>query len=122
MLYSELQPPTPPERPKMPYLRFCNQAWKTMKEDNPELKFGEIGKMIGQKWTSLDDEEKQKYIDPYEAERAEYRKASAIYLQSPKYQAYLAAKEKRKVQVENAQKKKVTGKRETRSKKIYSRL
>jgi len=105
MINNELKPPKPPERPLMPYMRFCKQVWETIKQDNPDLKLGEIGKMIGQRWRNMADEEKQKFLDQYEAEKVEYHRATAIYQQSPAYQAYLAAKEQQKQQEQKVKEK-----------------
>lgn len=57
-----------------------------VKNQNPELKFVEIGKIIGGMWRKMSEEERSEYTEEYETEKVDYERKMAQYKNTPAFQ------------------------------------
>jgi len=76
--------PNAPKRGLSAYMFFANDNRDKVREDNPGIKFGEVGKMLGEKWKELTTKDKEPYDkkakedkERYEREKAEYANKGA---------------------------------------------
>merc|ERR1712226_1750504 len=53
--------PNAPKRPMGAYFLFMNDYRDATKAENPDLKIGEIAKLLGEKWANIEKEEKETY-------------------------------------------------------------
>jgi len=62
--------PNAPKRGLSAYMFFANDQRDSVREENPGIKFGEVGKLLGARWKALDDKQRT----PYETKAAEDKK------------------------------------------------
>ncbi|RKO91343.1 high mobility group box domain-containing protein, partial [Blyttiomyces helicus] len=71
--------PNAPKKPPTSYLLFSIETRPQLKNDNPEASFGALGKMLGDAWKVLPDNEKETYKVRAEAEKTRYDQEMANY-------------------------------------------
>jgi len=71
-----------PKKPLSPYFRFMVKVRSDLAQQHPELKFIDLVKLIGQKWTKLDEASKEHYSNAFHAEMGPYTKLLAKYNES----------------------------------------
>ena len=91
--------PMAPKAPLNGYLVYFNEERVSMRQQNPNMSFGELTKVIAVKWKELAADEKTRYIAQAELNKERYVKEMDEYKQSDAYKQYLkensAAKIKR---------------------------
>jgi len=71
--------PNAPKRGLSAYMFFANDNRDKVREDNPGIKFGEVGKLLGERWKELTDKEKGPYEAKAAADKKRYEKEKAEY-------------------------------------------
>ncbi|KAK9893524.1 hypothetical protein P389DRAFT_198779 [Cystobasidium minutum MCA 4210] len=71
--------PNAPKRALSAYMIFSNEQRQTVKEENPDATFGEMGKLLGARWKEMDDNAKKPYVAKAEVEKQRYEREKAAY-------------------------------------------
>ncbi|KAL8277100.1 hypothetical protein RQP46_010528 [Phenoliferia psychrophenolica] len=71
--------PNAPKRPLSAYMFFSQDQRATVKEDNPDASFGDLGKLLGAKWKEMEDDDKKPYNKQAEDDKVRYEAAKTAY-------------------------------------------
>ncbi|PSN66708.1 Non-histone chromosomal protein 6 [Corynespora cassiicola Philippines] len=71
--------PNAPKRGLSAYMFFANEQRDKVREENPGIKFGEVGKMLGEKWKSLTEKQRAPYEAKAAADKKRYEEEKAKY-------------------------------------------
>ncbi|CAL4108992.1 unnamed protein product [Meganyctiphanes norvegica] len=82
----------PPKAPVTAYVLFINERRKYYKDTRPECTFGEVTKLLGAEWSSMNDEQKVVYVNRSDQDKKRYRNELQAYRQSHDYQILLRKK------------------------------
>ncbi|KAI8095259.1 high mobility group box domain-containing protein [Thamnidium elegans] len=69
--------PSTPKRGLSAYMFFSQDQRSTVKEESPDATFGQIGKLLGEKWKSMTDEQKKPYVAKAEIDKKRYESEKA---------------------------------------------
>jgi len=61
------------------FLLYCNDNRELVNGANPEASFGELGKLLADKWKSIDDNGKKKYEVLATKDKERYQKEMEVY-------------------------------------------
>mmetsp|Transcript_22132 Transcript_22132/g.36924 ORF Transcript_22132/g.36924 Transcript_22132/m.36924 type:complete len:93 (-) Transcript_22132:301-579(-) len=64
--------PNAPKRPLAAYMFFCKETRDKIKEELPESTFGEIGRILGQRWADADVPTKKRFAEMAEEDKVRY--------------------------------------------------
>jgi hypothetical protein len=71
--------PNAPKRGLSAYMFFANEQRDKVREDNPGIKFGEVGKVLGEKWKALNEKQRTPYEAKAAADKKRYEEEKAAY-------------------------------------------
>jgi len=71
--------PNAPRRGLSAYMFFANEQREIVREENPGIKFGDVGKMLGQRWKNLPEDDKAPYEAKAAADKKRYEDEKAAY-------------------------------------------
>lgn len=68
-----------PKAAKSAYIFFCADHRPAIMKKNPEIKFGEVGKALGAKWKSLNENQKTKYKNAAKLDKSRFNGEMLAY-------------------------------------------
>ncbi|BCR93562.1 high-mobility group nucleosome-binding protein [Aspergillus luchuensis] len=71
--------PNAPKRGLSAYMFFANDNREKVREENPGISFGQVGKMLGERWKALSDTDRRPYEEKAAADKKRYEDEKASY-------------------------------------------
>lgn len=72
--------PKAPKRGLSAYMFFANEQRENVRTENPGISFGQVGKMLGERWKALSDKQRTPYIDMATRDKLRYEEQMANYV------------------------------------------
>jgi len=73
--------PNAPKRALSAYMYFANECREDVRAANPGIKFGDLGKRLGQMWKELSEDERKPYEEKAAADKQRYESERETYKQ-----------------------------------------
>ncbi|QKX56815.1 uncharacterized protein TRUGW13939_03922 [Talaromyces rugulosus] len=72
--------PNAPKRGLSAYMFFANENRERVREENPGIAFGPLGRKLGEIWKSMDETDRKPYEEKAVADKKRYEEQKASYL------------------------------------------
>ncbi|KAG5839447.1 hypothetical protein ANANG_G00205050 [Anguilla anguilla] len=77
-----------PKAPLTGYVRFMNDRREQLRAERPDVPFPEITRMLGNEWSKLPPDEKQRYLDEAEKDKERYMQELEKYQKTEAYKHF----------------------------------
>ncbi|XP_072291617.1 high mobility group protein 20A [Eucyclogobius newberryi] len=77
-----------PKAPLTGYVRFMNDRREQLRAERPDVPFPEITRMLGNEWSKLQPDEKQRYLDEAEKDKERYMRELEKYQKTEAYKHF----------------------------------
>ncbi|KAJ7998264.1 hypothetical protein DPEC_G00220830 [Dallia pectoralis] len=77
-----------PKAPLTGYVRFMNDRREQVRAERPDVPFPEITRMLGNEWSKLPAEDKQRYLDEAERDKERYMRDLEKYQKTEAYKHF----------------------------------
>jgi hypothetical protein len=81
--------PNAPKRGLSAYMFFANEQRENVREENPGISFGQVGKLLGERWKALNDKQRTPYEAKAAADKKRYEDEKAAYNVSTSFHSIL---------------------------------
>jgi len=71
--------PNAPKRGLSAYMFFANEQRDNVREENPGISFGQVGKLLGERWKALNTKQKIPYETKAATDKKRYEDEKAQY-------------------------------------------
>jgi len=71
--------PNAPKRGLSAYMFFANEQRENVREENPGISFGQVGKILGERWKALNDKQRTPYEAKAAADKKRYEEEKQAY-------------------------------------------
>ncbi|OAA67572.1 nucleosome binding protein [Cordyceps fumosorosea ARSEF 2679] len=71
--------PNAPKRGLSAYMFFANEQRENVREENPDVTFGQVGKILGERWKALSEKQRAPYEAKAAADKKRYEDEKAAY-------------------------------------------
>ncbi|CAO1601751.1 Non-histone chromosomal protein 6 [Xanthoria calcicola] len=75
--------PNAPKRGLSAYMFFANDNRENVRAENEGISFGQVGKVLGERWKALNSKQREPYEAKAKADKERYEKEKAAYNDTP---------------------------------------